>query len=183
MVTSFDELSIDLVLEIFHHLTFTELFQAFFGLQQRIDNAICSYPAYMDLCNAIDCNVFHHGSFICRSLKISNDDLQQFDMITSRLNWTPLRAVTFESISLNTLMYFLKLLPMHQCESIKITKINASEDPAHMYQYVWSIIVAAGHNCLRYLYVPHQISRWDTRQLSFDLLALKSVTLECISTD
>ena len=183
MVTCFDELSIDLVLEIFDHLTFTELFQAFFGLQQRIDNAIRSYPACMDLSKAINCNVFHHGSFICRSLKVSNDDLQQFDMINVRLNLVTLRAVTFESISLNTLVYFLKLLPMHQCESIKITKINASNDPADMYQHVWSIIVAAGRNCLRYLYVPHQISRWDTRQLSFDLLVLKCVTLEYISTD
>lgn len=52
-----------------------------------------------------------------------------------------------------------------------------------MYQQVWSVIVATGHNHLPYLHVPHQISRWDTTRLSFDLPALKYVTLEDTSTD
>jgi hypothetical protein len=183
MVTCFDDLSIDLVLEIFDYLAFTELFQAFYGLQQRIDNAIRSYPACMDLSKAINCNAFHHDSFMCRSLKVSSDDLEQFRMINSRMNFAILRAVTFEAITLNTLLYFVELLPMHQLESIKITKINSSNDSANMYQQIWSIIVATSRNHLRYLHVPHQISRWDPTQLSFDLPILKYVTLEYISTD
>jgi len=183
MTTCFDDLSIDLLLEIFDYLSFTELFQAFFGLQQRLDNAIRRYPACMDLSAAIKCSAFHHDSFICRSLTVSSDDLQQFPMINLRVNFATLRAVTFEGITLNTLLCFFELLPMHQLESIKITKINSSNDPANMYHKIWSIIVATSRSHLRYLHVPHQISRWDTTQLSFNLPILEYVTLEYISTD
>lgn len=180
MVTRFDDLSIDLVLELFDYLEFMQLFQAFFGLQQRIDNAIRSYPACIDLSKAIDGHAFDHDSFMCRSLKVSSsDNLQQFHM----MNLTTLRAVTFEGTTLNTLLCFFKMLPMRQLESIKVTKMNATNDPPDMYQQVWSIIVANGHHHLHYLHVPHQISRWNTTQLAFDLPVLKCVTLEYISTD
>lgn len=183
MVTCFDDLSIDLVLEIFDYLAFTDLFQAFFGVQQRIDNAIRNYPACIDLSKTINSNAFHDGSFVCRSLKVSSDDLQQVDVIGSHVNLTTLQAVTFEGITLNTLLDFFNLLPMHQLESIKITELNPSNDPVDMYQQVWSIIVANGRNRLRYLHVPHQISRCITTQLLLDLTVLKNVTLEYISTD
>jgi hypothetical protein len=183
MTTCFDDLSIDLLLEIFDYLSFTELFQAFFGLQRRFDNAIRGYPACMDLSMAINCNALHHESFMCRSLKVSSDDQQQFCMVHSHINFATLRAVTFETITLTTLLRFIDLLPMQQLEFIKITKINSSNDPAEMYQQVWSIIMATGRNRLRYLHVPQQIGGWDAKQLSFDLPVLEYVTLEYISTD
>lgn len=83
------------MLEIFDYLAFTELFQAFSGLQQRIDNAVRSYPACIDLSKIINCNAFHYDSFMCRSMKVPSDYLQQFPLINSRVNFAMLRAVTF----------------------------------------------------------------------------------------
>ncbi len=98
-------------------------------------------------------------------------------MVHSHVNFATLRAVTFETITLTTLLRFVDLLPMQQLESIKITKINSSNDPAEMNQQVWSVIVATGRHLLRYLHVPQQIGRWDAKQLSFDLPVLENFTL------
>ncbi|CAF2856680.1 unnamed protein product [Rotaria sp. Silwood2] len=184
MMTCFDDLNIDLLMEIFDYLSFTELFRAFFGLNQRLNNIIRHYPAYFDLSTIRNCNIFYNDAFKCRSLKVSSSNNEdEHDNLYSYLNFSTIRAVTFQSINLRKLLSFIQQLPMQQLESIKVTKMDSSNCAMAMHEEVWLIILAAGRNRLRCLHVPYQFNRWNIDRISFDLPSIEYITLESIRTD
>jgi hypothetical protein len=51
---SFECFTTELLFKIFDYLSFTDLFLAFFNLQQRINNVIRAYPVRIDLSEKID---------------------------------------------------------------------------------------------------------------------------------
>jgi len=181
-MTCFDDLSIDVLLEIFNYLSFTELFHAFFGLQKRLDNAIRNYPGVVNLSKVINHQGLKHFSFQYRSLKLSGVDIHAFQMNYSHWNLTSLRNVTFIKMNLLTLHSFIEILPMQQFESIIIGRFTWKYYPIDLYRQIWSIIMnSINGNRLRYLHLPYHIRYWNIEKLSNDFLALRHATLEYIS--
>ena len=123
VMTCFDDLSIDLLQKLFDYFSFIELFQAFFGLQKRLDNAIRDYSKGIDLSQVISYKIIQDFSFQSRSLKLSGIDLQLFQIKYSHLNFETLRTVTFTKMNLHTLYSFIEKLPMKQLESITIGRL------------------------------------------------------------
>jgi hypothetical protein len=182
-MTCFDDLSIDVLLKIFNYLSFTELFEAFFGLQKRLDDAIRDYPSCIDLSKIRNHPNLQQSPFQCRSLILAGVDLQYFQMNYSHLNLAPLRSLTLRKMHLLTLYSFIEKLPMEQLESISIRRFTWYYYPIDLYKEVWSIIMEAlDGNHLRYLHLPYHIRYWDIKKHSFEFTALRTASLEYIST-
>jgi hypothetical protein len=180
-MTCFDDLSIELLLEICNYLTFTEILHAFFGLQERFDNAIRDYPACVHLSKVINQFDLQSLSFQCRSLVLSGVDIQSFQMKCFHLNFSSLRGVKFIKMNLLTLHSFIKILPIHQLESIIIGRFTYQYYPIDLYKQIWSIIMnAVNGNCLRYLHLPYHVRYWNIEKLPDDFIALRRATLEYV---
>ncbi|CAF2946792.1 unnamed protein product [Rotaria sp. Silwood2] len=180
-MTTFDCLNTELLLEIFDYLSFTDLFRAFFNLQQCINDVIRAYPACIDLSKATDRNALIHGPFLCRALIASDDDSQENHMNQLNLNFEAIRAFEFKYGNFTILQSLVQQLPMKQLESIIIEKLHRANDPKDIDQQIWSTIAIAGRNGLRYLRTSLRIIRWDVEQLLFDLPILQYVILNYIS--
>ncbi|CAF1583428.1 unnamed protein product [Adineta ricciae] len=179
-MTCFDDLSIVLLCKIFDYLPFIELFQAFYGLQKRLDGAIQHYSACIRLSVL---NIPETIRLQCKSLILSTADVQSFQIRCSNLNFEKLRAVKFEKINLHTLYSFIDKLPMKQLESIVVGRFTWYYYPRDFYNQVWTTMMDSISDVhLRYLHLPYHIRYWDAKKLSFDLLALECATLEYIST-
>ncbi|CAF1412560.1 unnamed protein product, partial [Rotaria sordida] len=179
----FDNLSNELLFEIFDYLSFNDLIKSFFGLKQQLNNIIQAYPSKIDLSHRIDNNTFQYGSFCCQSLKIFGNDQHKLQMIISYLNFANLQAVTFSSMNLTNLKFLIEQLPMKQLESIIITDINTYHDPESIQQQIWLMIMTSGRDCLRYLDVPHGISKFNVKQMQFDLSVLERLIFRSISNN
>jgi hypothetical protein len=181
MMPCFDCLNTELLLEIFDYLSFTDLFLAFFNLQQRINNAIRAYPACIDLSKTTDRNTLIHGPFLCRALIVLDDDSQENQIDCLHFNFEAIRGITFKSVNFTRLQLFFEQLPMQQLESITIEILDRQDGSRDMDQQIWSAIAIAGRNQLRYLHVSLRILRWKVEQLLFDLPSLQYVILKNIS--
>jgi hypothetical protein len=100
MISCFDELNVDLLLEIFDYLSFNGLIKAFFGLKERLDKVTQVYPARIELSSVSDHNTLRQGLFCCRSLKVSENDHQKLQITMIHLVFETLQAVTLERINL-----------------------------------------------------------------------------------
>jgi len=180
-MTNFGCLNTELLFEIFDYLSFTDLFRAFFNLQQRINNAIRAYPACIDLSKTTDQNELIHGPFLCRALIVSDDDSQSNQIDFLHFNFSAIRAIEFKYVNFTTFQSLSKQLPMQQLESIIIESIERRDGPKDIDQQIWSTVALAGRNQLRYLRTSLRIIRWNTEQLLFDLPSLKCAILKDIS--
>jgi len=182
VMTCFDDLSIDLLIKLFDYFSFIELFQAFFGLQKRLDNVIRNYSIGINLSQVLNYNIIQYFSFQCQSLTLSGIDLQSFQTKSSYLNFEALRIVSFKKMNLVTLYSFIEKLPMKQLESITIGRLTWHYYPIDFYKEIWSAIMdSIRDNRLRSLYLPYHIHHWDITKLSFNFSSLKHATLEYIS--
>lgn len=177
-MTCFEDLTIDLLLEIFNYLSSTDICHAFLGLNKLFDNAIQNYPACINLSKILK----QPSSIHCRSLVISGLDIDIFHMKYSHFNLTSLRSLTLIKMNLHTLHLLMEKLPIQQFESITIGRLTWRYYPKDYYAEVWRIIMnIVNGNSLRYLYLPFHIRYWYTGNLSKDFPALKYATLEYIS--
>ena len=182
VMTSFDDLSIDLLQEIFHYLIFTDLFHAFFGLQRRLDNTIRDYPVCVNISRVISDPHLQELSFRSRSLILSGSDLHPFQIMHSHLKFKSLQGVVFIKMNLLTLHSFVGRLPMCQLESMIVGRFTWQYYPADLYKQVWPIIMnAVDGSRLRYLHLPYHARYWNIETLDGDFTALRRATLEYIS--
>jgi len=171
----------ELLFEIFDYLSFTDLFRAFFNLQGRINNAIRTYPACIDLSKTADRKALIHGPFLCRALIVMDDHSESNQIDFLHFNFSAIRAIEFKYVNFTTFQSLFKRLPMQQLESIIIEGINRRDSPRDIDQQIWSTVALAGRNQLRYLRTSLRIIRWNTEQLLFDLPSLKCVIFKDIS--
>lgn len=177
-MTCFEDLSTDLLLEIFNYLSFTDLIQAFSNLQKHFDDAIRDYPACVNLLKISN----QKSSFQYRSLKLSGLDVDIFQMKYSQLNLTSLRSITLIKMNLHTLNSLIEKLPIQQLQSITIGRLTWHYYPIDFYKQVWDIIMnTIDGSRLRYLYLPYHIRHCNIQNLSNDFTALRYATLEYIS--
>jgi hypothetical protein len=174
-------LSVELIYTIFDYLSFDDILKAFFTHEKRLSNATLAYPASIDLSKVFSDNTFQNYLFHCRSLKVFGDDRRQLQVLHSHLRLEALRAISFTDISLFTLVTFVKQLPMHQIESIIITKIRWRNIIPKMDQEAWPILMSAGRDRLRHLHLPVEICFWSTKNILLNLLSLSDITFEHIS--
>ncbi|CAF3803315.1 unnamed protein product [Rotaria sp. Silwood1] len=178
-----EDLNTELLYEIFDYLSFTQVFLAFFNLQQRINNAIRAYPACIDLSKTIDRNALSHDSFACRALIILGDDILENTMNCLHLNFEAIRAISCKYVNFTTLQLFFEQIPMEQLESIEIEHLDRRDAPEDMDQELWSTIAIAGRNQLRHLCTSLHIIQQNTEQLLFDLPTLQYAVLKYISSE
>ncbi|CAF4901640.1 unnamed protein product, partial [Rotaria sp. Silwood2] len=167
-MTCFDDLSTDLLLNIFNYLTYTEIFQTFFGLKKCFNDAIRDYPIRIDLSKIMNCLNVQQFPLKCRSIVLTGLNLPSFQMKYSYLNLTSLRVVTFKKMDLITLHSFIEKLPMKQLESITVEYFTWHYYPIDAYKQIWSIIMnSINGNCLRYLHLPYHIRYWNIEKNSY----------------
>ncbi|CAF3600754.1 unnamed protein product, partial [Rotaria sp. Silwood2] len=181
-MTCFDDLSTDLLLNIFNYLTYTEIFQTFFGLKKCFNDAIRDYPIRIDLSKIMNCLNVQQFPLKCRSIVLTGLNLPSFQMKYSYLNLTSLRVVTFKKMDLITLHSFIEKLPMKQLESITVEYFTWHYYPIDAYKQIWSIIMnSINGNCLRYLHLPYHIRYWNIEKNSYYFSNLKYAILDYIS--
>jgi hypothetical protein len=181
-MTDFDCFNAELLCEIFDYLSFTDIFLAFFNLQQRIDNVVRAYPACIDLSNTTDRNALVHGPFLCRALIVWVDDSQKNPIDYLYFNFEAIRAIEFKYVNSTLLQSICGQLPMQQLESITIDDLDMQDDSNGTDQQIWSIIATAGQYKLRYLRTTLRVIQRDVEQLLLDLPSLQHATLKRIST-
>jgi len=175
-------LNTELLYEIFDYLSFTDLFCAFFNLQQRINNAIRSYPASINLSYINErSQIIFHGRFTCRSLIVTNIILDDIPIIFSQLNFSAIRMIKFQYINFNLIQSILEQLPAQQLESIMIKNFEHYDEINNIDRQFWSTIAIAGQHQLQYLHISHRINQWYTDLLVFDMPRLQCIYLKYIS--
>ncbi|CAF3369699.1 unnamed protein product [Rotaria socialis] len=182
-MATFDCLTTELLLEIFDYLSFTDIFRAFFNLQQRINDVIQTYPVCIDLTKTTDQNALVYGPFLCRALIIACDDSLENEINALPLNFGVIRALEFKYGNSTMLLSIFDQLPISQLESITIGNFDNENSSVNIGQQIWSTIAIAGQNKLRYLRASLPIIREDTEQLLFDLPSLKCAILNHVSAE
>lgn len=180
-MTNFDCLNTELLLEIFDYLSFSDIFLAFFNLQQRINNAIQTYPLCIDLSKTSVRKAIKYGPFMCRTLIVSCNDSEDNDTDYLYLDFNAIRTIELRYVNISIVKEYLEQMPMEQIESIIIENLDLSDNSENTNQHVWSKIAIAGQNQLHYLRVSLRIIEQGAEQLLFDLPSLREAHLKDIS--
>ena len=182
-MTVFEELSTELLYEMFDYLSFNEIYHAFFGLQKRLNEAIRGYPTSIDLNEVSYEDMLRDGPFQCRSLVVKNVSLEYSERDESSITFQGTQSIEFSHTNCNTVLSVLNQTSMEELESIVIDSLNWECQRKNIYGEIWSKIGIAACNELRYLKVSLPTICENIKQLSSELSSLERAVVNNVSDE
>lgn len=182
-MTIFEELSNELLYEMFDYLPFNEIYHAFFGLQKRLNEAIRGYPTSIDLNKVSYEDMLRDGPFQCRSLVVKKVSSEYSERDESSVTFQGTQSIEFSNTNCNTVLSVLNQTSMEELKSIVIDSVNCECKRKNIYGEIWSKIGIAACNKLHYFEVSLPTICGNIKQLSSELSSLECAVVNNVSDE